>query len=219
MSYMGKALVVVDVQNDFVEGGSLAVEGGSLVAENISHDLMPKVRGEYACVALTKDWHIDPGEHWATGDAEPDYNVSWPVHCYAWGPGSDLVSSLSDAVDKVVWPTGNEYLGPEDDDEILSIFRKGQYAAAYSGVEARNNYDEGLVDWLRMNVVDEVDVVGLALDYCVKATAIDLVDAGFKVRVLGPYSAPVHRDTESVLALLSEFKSKGVEYVAFADPE
>ena len=204
----GNGLVVVDVQNDFVEGGSLAVEDGLSVAEDIARDLMPKVRGEYVAVALTKDWHIDPGEHWATDGQEPDYNVSWPVHCDAWGFGSDLVPVLSDAVDKVAWPEG-----VDDPDEVVSIFRKGQYAAAYSGVEGVNNYNESLIEWLVLYGIDTVDVVGLALDYCVKATALDLAAAGFKVRVLGRYTSPVHATGDAFRTLLKDFAVGGVEYV------
>src|SRR6478609_10378678 len=208
----GKALVVVDVQNDFVEGGSLAVQGGLFVADRIARYLMPEVGSTYACVALTKDWHIDPGEHWATDGAEPDFDVSWPVHCDAWGPGSDLVPVLSDAVDRLAWPEAGGW--DHEMEASLSIFRKGQFAAAYSGVEGHNNYGENLVEWLRLFDVSSVDVVGLALDYCVKATALDLSAEGFSVRVLGNYTSPVHQQTmDSIVDLLGEFAAGGVEYV------
>jgi len=209
-----KGLVVVDVQNDFVEHGALPVMGGLMTAERIASDLLPKVGEgkEYECAAFTKDWHIDPGEHWVSRGEEPDYNVSWPVHCNAMeGYGADLVPILSDAIDGIIYPDG---IFEDEVEERVSIFRKGQYAAAYSGVEGKNTFDESLLEWLNIMEVDSVDVVGLALDYCVKATALDLADAGLRVRVLGNYSAPVHHDTISVLTVLGTFNSRGVEYVS-----
>lgn len=207
----GKALVVVDVQNDFVEHGSLAVLGGQVVAEKIAADLMPKVRSEYEVVALTKDWHIDPGEHWVTPGQEPDYNVSWPVHCDAMhGYGADFVPVLANTIDPIVWPEGRD---ESEETEVLSIFRKGEYAAAYSGVEGKNTFGESLVEWLNLFEIESVDVVGLALDYCVKATALDLAAAGFKVRVLGRYTSPVHATGDAFRTLLKDFAVGGVEYV------
>ena len=79
-----KALVVVDVQNDFCEGGSLAVDGGAAVAQSITDTVgLDRAKGTYAFVVATKDWHQDPGEHWATGDDAPNFVDTWPVHCGA----------------------------------------------------------------------------------------------------------------------------------------
>jgi nicotinamidase/pyrazinamidase len=206
---MTRALVVVDVQNDFCEGGALPVTGGLEVAERIATELMPKIRGgEYVAVALTKDWHIDPGEHWATGGAEPDWDTSWPVHCDALhGDGASLVNVLSDAVDDVVWPDGVV----EDDDDVLSIFRKGQYSASYSGMDGENNCGENMVEWFYMHMVDEVDVVGLAFDYCVKETALDLSRTGLGVSVLRRYTAAVH--PAKVADVVLELAKEGVGVV------
>lgn len=203
-----KALIIVDVQNDFVEGGALPVKGGLAVAERIVSDLLPKVRDEYGCVALTKDWHINPGEHWATTGTEPDFDVSWPVHCDALhGDGASLVPVLSDAVSKIALTTNSG-------EEIFSIFRKGRYSAAYSGVQGLNNLGESLVEWLVVTMgVDSVDVVGLALDYCVQATAIDLAKSGFKVRVLGRYCEPVHTSQQDYMQVRKSFEDAGVTYV------
>lgn len=107
-----RALIVVDVQNDFCEGGSLAVTGGAAVAERISA-LLAGASSDYAHVVATKDFHIDPGEHFSD---TPDYRLSWPRHCVAGTPGADFHPALD--------------TGP-----VEAVFTKGEYSAAYSGFE------------------------------------------------------------------------------------
>ncbi|HEY6495837.1 MAG TPA: nicotinamidase [Trebonia sp.] len=156
-----RALIIVDVQNDFCEGGSLAVAGGTAVARSVSALLATGDHG-YDHVVATKDYHVDPGRHFAD---EPDYAHSWPRHCVAGTSGADFHPDLA--------------TGP-----IEAVFRKGAHAAAYSGFEGTAADGTPLADWLRARGVDTVDVVGIATDYCVRATAVDAAANGFGTRVL-----------------------------------
>ena len=156
-----RALIIVDVQNDFCEGGSLAVAGGAAVARGISSLLAAPGRG-YPHVVATQDYHIDPGSHFS---AHPDYLQSWPPHCVAESEGAKFHPDL-------------------DTRRIEAVFRKGAHAAAYSGFEGADGQGTSLGDWLRQHDVDEVDVVGIATDYCVRATAADAAEAGFRTNVL-----------------------------------
>ncbi|OYN94276.1 nicotinamidase [Enemella evansiae] len=165
-----RALIVVDVQNDFCEGGSLAVTGGAATARAIT-ELLAGAHG-YDLVVATKDHHIDPGAHFST---DPDFVDSWPPHCVVGTPGEDF----------------HPELGFRD---FAEIFRKGEYAAAYSGFEGAGGDGSTLADWLRERGVDSVDVCGLATDYCVRATAVDAAGAGFRTTVLLPLTAAVAPD-------------------------
>ncbi|MGW7680358.1 isochorismatase family protein [Kribbella sp. NPDC054772] len=176
---MTRALIVVDVQNDFCEGGSLAVAGGADVAFRIGellhqwHEAEPRDR-QYEYVVATRDHHIDPGDHFSK---EPDYVNSWPPHCVA---GTDGVSF-------------HPNLDPQPFD---AIFNKGEFSAAYSGFEGKS-HDSGhaLTDWLRGRGVTDVDVCGIATDYCVRATALDACQAGFGTTVLTNLTAGIHPTT------------------------
>ncbi|SCE68698.1 isochorismatase family protein [Micromonospora mirobrigensis] len=165
---MANALIIVDVQNDFCEGGSLAVAGGAGVAAGISR-LLATEPGRWDHVVATKDYHVDPGAHF--GDP-PDYVDSWPAHCVVGTPGSEFHPELE---------TGR----------VEAIFHKGEHAAAYSGFEGHADDGEGLADWLRRRDVDRVDVVGIATDHCVRATALDAARAGFATTVLLDLTAAV----------------------------
>jgi nicotinamidase/pyrazinamidase len=182
---MTRALIVVDVQNDFCEGGSLAVAGGAAVAAAIS-DHVRTAAGDYAHVVATRDHHIDPGAHFAE---QPDFLDTWPAHCVVGTGGVELHPALD--------------RGP-----VEAVFDKGEYAAAYSGFEARS---EGtpLADWLRGHGVVAVDVVGIATDHCVRATALDAVAQGFATRVLLPLTAGVAEGTTE--AALEQLRTAGVE--------
>ena len=162
-----KALVVVDVQNDFCEGGSLAVAGGLAVAAAVK-DLLGTDHG-YAAVVATRDHHIDPGAHFS---ATPDYVDSWPPHCVAGTPGAELTDPL----------------GATDFD---AVFDKGEYAAAYSGFEGVDAEGTGLAAWLRAHAIDSVDVCGIATDFCVNATALDAAREGLSPTVLAELTAAV----------------------------
>ncbi|KUL35727.1 amidase [Streptomyces sp. NRRL F-4489] len=188
---MHRALIVVDVQNDFCEGGSLAVAGGADVAAAIT-DLVGAAAGSgYRHVVATRDHHIDPGGHFAD---EPDYRESWPAHCVAGTEGSGFHPNFAPAV----------AAGAVD-----AVFSKGAYAAAYSGFEGTDEHGVALADWLREREVSEVDVVGIATDHCVRATALDAVRAGFATRVLLDLTAGVAPETTG--AALAELRAAGVE--------
>ncbi|SFT76161.1 nicotinamidase/pyrazinamidase [Actinopolyspora lacussalsi subsp. righensis] len=176
---MAKALIVVDVQNDFCEGGALAVEGGAETAAAISRLL---AESDHDHVVATRDYHIDPGEHFSD---EPDFVTSWPVHCVAATPGAAFHPELD------VAPIG-------------AVFSKGQYSHGYSGFEGN-----GLADWLAARDVREVDVVGLATDHCVRATALDSAGAGFDTRVMLDLTAGVAAGT--VHEALRRLREAGVE--------
>lgn len=176
-----RALIVVDVQNDFCEGGSLAVAGGAAVAAAVS-ELLAGDHG-YHAVAGTQDWHIDPGDHFAVG--EPNYVSTWPRHCVADTPGAEPHPQL-------------------DTSGIEEWFRKGRHEAAYSGFEGASDDGVTLQAWLRERGVEEVDVVGIATDHCVRATALDAAAAGFATTVrLDLTAAVAPATTETALAELA----------------
>jgi nicotinamidase/pyrazinamidase len=181
---MTKALLVIDVQNDFCEGGSLAVAGGAAVAAGISGLL---ANADYAVVAATRDAHRDPHEHFST---HPDYVHSWPVHCKVGTPGAELHPNF-------------------DTQRVDAIFDKGEWKAAYSGFEGTTTSGESLAAWLRERGVHAVDVVGIATDHCVRATALDAVREGFDTTVLLDLTAGVAPATVS--ATLVELQEAGVE--------
>lgn len=166
-----RALLVVDCQNDFVEGGSLAVTGGKAVVSAIA-DLLHEHR--YLYVAATRDWHEPPPStnygHFAKPGIDPDYSKSWPVHCVQHSEGSQFAEPLKESL-------------------FDAIFDKGMGKPALSGFI---NLD--LRDWLQMNRVTEIDVCGLAADYCVIATAVDGVKNGYKTSILWDYTAAVAPD-------------------------
>jgi nicotinamidase/pyrazinamidase len=182
---MTRALIVVDVQNDFCEGGSLAVTGGAAVAAAISEH-MRTAAGEYAHVVATRDHHIDPGAHFAE---HPDYLDTWPPHCVVGTGGVNLHPAL-------------------DHEPLQAVFDKGEHAAAYSGFEGRSQRTP-LADWLRSRGVDAVDIVGIATDHCVRATALDAVGEGFATRVLLNLTAGVAEGTTE--AALEQLRTAGVE--------
>ncbi|MEU8901004.1 nicotinamidase [Nocardia sp. NPDC048505] len=181
---MNRALIIVDVQNDFCEGGSLAVAGGAAVAERISEYVATR---DYAAVVATRDYHIDPGPHFS---ANPDFVDTWPPHCRVGTPGAEFHPGLRT-------------------DRIEEIFSKGEYSAAYSGFEGAAPDGSTLAKWLRSRDIEAVDVVGIATDHCVRATALDAERAGFDTRVLLDLTAGVAPGT--VDAALAQLREAGVE--------
>ncbi|MER5934570.1 nicotinamidase [Streptomyces sp. NPDC002054] len=190
---MHRALIVVDVQNDFCEGGSLAVPGGADVAAAIT-ELIGQATPGYRHVVATRDHHIDPGAHFAHPPAEPDYETSWPVHCVAGTEGVGFHPNFAPAVASGA---------------VAAVFDKGAYDAAYSGFEGADENGTGLTQWLRDRQVTEVDVVGIATDHCVKATALDAVRAGFRTHVLLDLTAGVAPHTTR--RALEQLRTAGVE--------
>ncbi|OBH20247.1 isochorismatase family protein [Mycolicibacter sinensis] len=188
-----RALIIVDVQNDFCDGGALPVSGAVDVADGITRYLHgAATRDRYAHVVATKDWHIDPGDHFS---AHPDYVTSWPPHCRAGTAGADLHPALST-------------------DRIDEVFTKGQYDAGYSGFDGVDGDGTALADWLHRHEVDRVDVVGVATDYCVRHTAEDAIRAGFATAVLAQLTAGV--GAESSAAAVAAMRRAGVVVVEAA---
>jgi nicotinamidase/pyrazinamidase len=185
MSQSDTALAIVDVQNDFCEGGSLAVTGGAAVASRIS-DYVREHAANYGAFVATRDHHIDPDGHFSD---TPDFKDSWPRHCVVGTPGVEFPANL-------------------DTDLVQAVFDKGEYAAAYSGFEGKTASGEGLAAWLRGHGIRNLDVVGIATDYCVRATALDGVREGFTVSVLVDLTAGV--SPESTDAALEELREGGV---------
>jgi nicotinamidase/pyrazinamidase len=184
---MARALLVVDVQNDFCEGGSLAVIGGAAVARAISDRLDI---GDYDHAVATRDHHIDPGGHFSKA---PDYIDTWPAHCVAGTRGAELHPDL-------------------DRTNLELVFDKGEYAAAYSGFEGITDQDgRPLLDWLRAHHIDSVEIVGIATDHCVRATALDAVAGGLTTAVRLDLTAGVARTTVDLA--LEQMREAGAELV------
>ena len=182
---MTRALIIVDVQNDFCEGGSLPVTGGAAVAAGVSLAL-EKGGDRWDHVVATKDWHIDPGNHFSD---HPDYLDSWPPHCVVGSGGADFHPALVT-------------------DRVEEVFHKGEHKAAYSGFEGHSESGETLADWLRSRSVTEVELVGIATDHCVRATALDARREGFDTTVLLNLTAGVAQGTTD--AALEEFRTASV---------
>jgi nicotinamidase/pyrazinamidase len=191
-----RALLVVDVQNDFCEGGSLAVAGGAEVAHRISEYVLSHA-GEYEAIAATADWHDDPGEHFA---ASPDFVDTWPPHCRVGTQGALFHPAVQPALERAE-----------------AIFRKGEHKAAYSGFEgfATKGDDRiSLSRWLRDRSIEQVDIVGIATDHCVRATALDATAEGFETTVLLDLTAGVAPKT--IEAALAAMIQAGVSLVRAA---
>lgn len=187
---MTRALFIIDVQNDFTEGGTLAVAGGSAVATAISRYLAQHP-DRYDSVFASRDWHSgigDNGGHFATTEA-PDFVSTWPVHCVADTPGADYHPQLSTA-------------------GVTVQVRKGQGRPAYSIFEGVTDGGESVPEALDALAIDEIDVVGIATDYCVLASALDARASGRRVRVLTDLIAGVDAATSS--AALDTLTEAGV---------
>src|SRR5690606_3433462 len=183
------ALVIVDVQNDFCEGGSLAVAGGAEVAAAITRHLRDN---RYDHVVATRDYHIDPGSHFSD---EPDYVTSWPAHCVADTPGAAFHPAL-------------------DTSAVEEVFSKGAHSAAYSGFEGAAPDGTGLAEWLGARAVAAIDAVCVDTDLCVGATALDGCRCGCCVWILLGLAAGVARETTD--RALAELMEAGVELVGSA---
>jgi nicotinamidase/pyrazinamidase len=185
------ALIVVDVQRDFCEGGSLAVTGGASVAAGVT-DLLARSPTRYHLIVATRDWHVDPGAHFARSGADPDYRESWPRHCVAGSPGAQWHPDL-------ILP------------DTAVVVSKGEHKAAYSGFQGHDDEGAALATRLRAAEVTAVDVVGIATSYCVRATALDAVHAGFHTRVLTDLVADV--DPAATPDTLAELRAAGITLV------
>lgn len=179
---MTGALLVVDVQEDFCEGGSLAVAGGRAVAAGVAARLV-----DYDLVVASADWHVAPGAHFAQ---DPDFVDSWPAHCVAGTAGARLQAPLAE-------------------EQFTAVVRKGAQAAAYSAFEGTLPDGTSLAAWLADRGVDRLDVCGIATDHCVRASALDARSAGFSVRLLQDLCAGVAPHTTE--RALAELAAAGVE--------
>lgn len=162
---MTKALFIIDVQNDFTEGGALGVDGGAAVAAGVT-ELLARHPGHYSSVFASRDWHDidnDNGGHFAR-DAAPDYVATWPVHCVAGTPGAEYHPALETAA-------------------VTFHIRKGQGKPAYSIFEGTTEDGETVGALLTKQGVTDIDVVGLATDHCVRASTLDALEHGQHVRV------------------------------------
>lgn len=187
-----RALLVVDVQPTFCEGGALGVEGGNAVAEAIAA-YAAQNRGRYDLVVTTQDWHIEPGAHFS--DA-PDFVDTWPPHGVAGTAEAELHPALA---------------GLQPDSSV----KKGEYAAAYSGFEAVDAEGRSLAALLDAGQVTDVDVVGIAESHCVKATTLDALTLGLRARVLTDLTVPV--TPEQGLQAREAMAAAGAELVASQD--
>jgi nicotinamidase/pyrazinamidase len=192
---MTKALLVVDVQNDFCEGGSLAVSGGAAVAKKISEYLKS---ANYDLVVASRDWHDSDNNnsgHFADFDAEPDYKTSWPIHCVENSKGANYHPNL-------------------ELDLIQAHVLKGQGAHGYSAFEGLTEEGGTLAELLKLKGINQLDVVGIATDHCVLASALDAKKLGLDVLVISSLTAGVSPEsTERAIDLLID---NGVEVVASA---
>jgi len=190
---MARALLIIDVQNDFTEGGALGVDGGAAVAEGITEHLRAHP-DRYDVVIASRDWHDgdnDNGGHFATA-APPDFVTTWPVHCVAGTPGAEYHPAL--------------------DTSLVDVHvQKGQGRPAYSIFEGTVPDGRTFADELGRLGVEEVDVAGIATDYCVRASALDAVHAGLGVTVLTDLVAGVAPASSE--AALEELRGAGVELV------
>jgi nicotinamidase/pyrazinamidase len=190
---MPKALLVVDVQNDFCEGGALAVSGGAAVAKKISDYLKS---ADYELIVASRDWHDSDNNnsgHFADANTDPDYKTSWPVHCVANSEGANYHPNL-------------------ELDLIQAHVLKGQGAHGYSAFEGVTEEGGSLAELLQLKGINQLDVVGIATDHCVLASALDAKKLGLTVRVISSLTAGV--SPESTELAIDSLIDSGVEVVA-----
>jgi len=182
-----RALLIVDVQNDFCEGGSLAVAGGAAVARALTEFLASRAGAGYDHIVASQDYHIDPGAHFSD---KPDFAASWPPHCVAGTAGAQFHPDF-------------------DASRVEEIFRKGQQSAAYSAFEGLSENGETLLAWLSSRGVTNLDVAGIATDYCVRASAADAAAAGFVTTI--PLRLTAGVDPTTTAEALASLRTAGVE--------
>lgn len=188
---MKTALIIVDVQNDFVTG-SLATDPEQKIVPHMV-EYVKTTGNDYDVVITTQDWHINPGDHWVAEGEEPDFAGTWPVHCAAETPGAALYPALEETLKEV---------------PHIRVL-KGQFEASYSGFDGKTEDGISIADFLVEKGVTTVDVMGIATDYCVKETAKDSVIQGFDTYVLADYVQGVDAE-ESENLLDTGFEEYGV---------
>jgi len=193
---MGKALFIVDVQNDFTEGGALAVTGGDAVAAGISRFLSGH-SGDYDLIIASRDWHDGTNDNGGHFSETPDFVDSWPVHCVGGTEGAEYDPELDPAA-------------------VTHHVKKGQGKPAYSLFEGVTDDGETVEQLLDANGIVDVDVAGIATDYCVRASALDAISHGRHVRILTDLVAGVA--PESSESALAELAHAGAELVSSPEP-
>ena len=192
---MANALFIIDVQVDFCEGGALACEGGADAAKRITEYLADNP-DRYDFVIASRDWHTadsDNGGHFPPSGVQPDFVNHWPLHCIAGTPGAEFHENL--------------------DSSLIDIdIKKGQGAHGYSIFEGSTDSGESIQSVISRLEIDSVDVVGIATDYCVRASALDAVLAGLKVRVITSLTAGVNPVSSE--AAIDEMVDAGAQVVA-----
>lgn len=189
---MSRALFIVDVQNDFTEHGALGVAGGDAVAERITAYLEAHA-DDYALIVASRDWHHGDDDNGGHFSDTPDFVDTWPVHCVGGTPGA-------------------EYDDVFDTRRVTHHLKKGQGKPAYSLFEGVTDDGQTATDLLDAHGIRDIDVVGIATDYCVRASALDALAAGREVRVLTDLIAGVHPDSSATA--LREIEEAGAEVTA-----
>lgn len=191
---MSRALLIVDVQNDFTENGALAVGGGDAVASAVSEYLAAHAE-DYDVIIASRDWHDPEGDNGGHFHPEPDFVDSWPVHCVAGTSGAEYDPLLTT-------------------DAVTHHVRKGQGLPAYSMFEGVTDVGDTVGDVLAATGVLHADVVGIATDHCVRASALDAIAHGVRVRILTDLVAGV--GAASSQAALDELAHAGAELIESA---
>jgi nicotinamidase/pyrazinamidase len=194
---MKNALLIVDLQNDFIEGGSLPVQGGRTVVAMVSRHLR-HFRGEYQFVVATRDYHEDPGDHFSD---QPDFVNTWPRHCVIGTQGAALCAPILNLVRE-------KY--------IHAVIDKGRHAAALSGFDGFDPRGHTLYDVLREARVEHVDICGLVTEFCVRATALDARKKELQVRILVNLCGAAN--AEAGQSALDEMKAAGCQLMAASAP-
>ncbi|MDU0327673.1 isochorismatase family protein [Microbacterium sp. KSW2-21] len=192
---MTRALFIVDVQNDFTEHGALGVEGGDAVAERISR-FLERHAGEYAVIVASRDWHHGDDDNGGHFSSTPDLVDSWPVHCVGGTPGADY----------------DEFF---DTSRVTHHLKKGQGKPAYSLFEGVSDEGETAAQILEAHGIRDIDLVGIATDYCVRASTLDALAAGRGVRVFTDLIAGVHADSSATA--LAELEAAGARLTHSAE--
>lgn len=186
-----RALLIVDVQNDFTEGGALATDGGAAVAAGITRYLRDH-GDDYTMVLASRDWHdadSTNGGHFAADGAAPDFHDTWPVHCVAGTQGAEY--------------------HPDLDLSLVDVhIRKGMGVPAYSAFEGITDTGQQVIELLREYDIDDLDVVGIATDFCVRASALDARTNGLQTRVIDELTSAVSADGRA--EALEELRQAGV---------
>ena len=186
---MAKAILIVDVQKDFTEGGALGANGGGALAKKITEHLSAH-GNEYELVIASRDWHDPQNDNGGHFSEQPDYVNNWPPHCVSGTPGAEYHSGL-------------------DTNLIDEHIRKGQGKPAYSAFEGATEAGRTVPELLAEKKINELVVVGIATDYCVRASALDAVAAGLKVTLLPQMCVGI--DPAGSIRAIREMSDAGVE--------